>query len=383
MVNRGYGSSFGLNGQVSVITDSTIGADNLEWEQSVKSDLGLELRLLQERLSFTVDIYNDQRQGIFQERVQIPQYVGLTNNPYGNVGKMRTYGADGNGSYLHEFSKNTSVTLRGNFTYWNSEVQNWEQVYPKYSYQEFNGYPNGIVRGFRCLGFFKDEEDVTYSPVQSWNTVMPGDLKYMDVNGDGIINDDDKVPLSYNSTPRLQYGVGGEFRYKNFTAGVLFRGTGKTDYYIVEYTDMAGEGIGYIPFRLGESGNVLTIAADPRNRWIPRDYALAHGMDPSLAENPNAEFPRLQYGDNTNNRQFSDFWKRDGQYFRLQEITLNYNLRNQLLKKMGIASVDLQLIGTNLYVWSKSKLFDPEQAKYNGLKYPIPSTYAFQIYINL
>ena len=379
MVNQVGGNSFGLNGNINIITDATIGADNLDWEHSVKSDLGLELRLLQEKIQFVVDIYNDRRQGIFQERVQIPQYVGLTNNPYGNVGEMRTYGADGTGSYLHEFNKNTSVTLRGNFTYWNSEVKNLEQVYPKYSYQEYNGYPNSIMRGFRSLGFFKDEEEVKYSPVQSWNTVMPGDLKYMDVNGDGIINDDDKVPLSYNSTPRFQYGIGGEIRHKNFTVGVLFRGTGRTDYYIVE----DDEGFGYIPFRNGETGNVLTLAADPRNRWIPLDYALANGIDPSLAENPNAIFPRLQYGDNVNNRQLSDFWIRDGRYFRLQEITLNYNLRNAFLKKAGIASVDLQLIGTNLHVWSKSKLFDPEQAKYNGQAYPIPSTYAFQIYINL
>jgi TonB-linked SusC/RagA family outer membrane protein len=378
MVNQGNGNSFGLNGNVNIITDATIGADNLDWEQSVKSDLGLELRMLQEKIQFVVDIYNDQRQGIFQERVQIPQYVGLTNNPYGNVGEMRTYGADGTGSYLYEINKNTSVTLRGNFTYWNSEVKNWEQVYPKYSYQEYNGYPNGIMRGFRCLGFFKDEEDVKYSPVQSWNTIMPGDLKYMDVNGDGIINDDDKVPLSYNSTPRFQYGVGGEVRYKNFTAGVLFRGTGRTDYYTVEEY----EGFGYIPFRNGETGNVLTIVSDPHNRWIPLDYAQANGIDPSLAENPNAIFPRLQYGDNVNNRQLSDFWIRDGRYLRLQEITLNYNMRNAFLKKAGVTSVDLQLIGTNLYVWSKSELFDPEQAKYNGQKYPIPTTYAFQIYIN-
>jgi hypothetical protein len=127
---------------------------------------------------------------------------------------------------------------------------------------------------------------------------------------------------------------------------------------------------------------VLTIVADPHNRWIPLDYAKANGIDPSLAENPNAIFPRLQYGDNVNNRQLSDFWIRDGRYLRLQEITLNYNMRNAFLKKAGVTSVDLQLIGTNLYVWSKSDLFDPEQAKYNGQQYPIPATYAFQIYIN-
>lgn len=381
MVASGTGGPFGGN-SVGTVKETTTGADNLEWEKSIKSDLGIELRLLQEKLSFTVDIFNDKRDGIFQERVQIPSYVGLVNNPYGNVGKMKSYGADGNGTYTQVINKDINVTLRGNFTYSKNLVQNWEQVYPKYSYQEINGLPSGTVRGFRAMGFFKDQEDILYSPAQTWNTVMPGDIKYMDVNGDGIINDDDMVPLSRSPFPLLMYGFGGEVRYKQLTLGVLFKGTGKTDYYIVDPGDGA-TGYGYIPFRSGELGNVLSIVKDPRNRWIPRDYAIANGIDPSLAENPNAEFPRLQYGDNVNNRQMSDFWKRDARYLRLQEITLSYNLRNDFLRKIGVTSVDLQFICNNLFVWSKSKLFDPEQAGFNGRKYPIPATYSFQIYVNL
>jgi hypothetical protein len=188
------------------------------------------------------------------------------------------------------------------------------------------------------------------------------------------------------------YGFGGEFRYKQFTLGVMFKGTGNTDVFHVGYTDppsylpnnyVANNGNGYLPFNNGLFGNILTLAADPQNRWIPMDYALAHGIDPSLAENPNAMFPRLSYGRNENNTQLSDFYKSNSRYLRLNEVTLNYNFRNQLLRKIGVTSIDLQLIGRDLFVWDQIKLFDPEQAKFNGNKYPIPATYTLQVYINM
>jgi hypothetical protein len=208
------------------------------------------------------------------------------------------------------------------------------------------------------------------------------------MNGDGRIDSDDRVPLSYSTYPLLMYGFGGEFRYKAFTVGILFKGTGKTDYFHVGQSVTQNNvtyvnGMGYVPFHGENSGNVLTIVNDPNNRWIPLDYALEHGIDPSLAENPNARFPRLQYGYNANNSQLSDFWQGDARYLRLQEITLNYNLKSSVLQKLRVQSIDFQLVGTNLYVWDKVKLFDPEQAQYNGRVYPIPSTYAIQIYVNL
>jgi hypothetical protein len=176
------------------------------------------------------------------------------------------------------------------------------------------------------------------------------------------------------------YGFGGEFRYKNLTVGILFKGTGKTDFFHVGYN---GNGTGYVPFYNGINGNVLTIAKDPANRWIPADYAAANGIDPSLAENPNARYPRLTYGYNENNSQLSDFWKGDARYLRLQEVTVNYNLKNSFLQKLRVQSIDFQLVGNNLFLWDKVKLFDPEQAHRNGEVYPIPTTYTLQMYINL
>ncbi len=378
LVNTSFVSPWGSAG-VEGVSESTVGADNLEWEKAVKANVGIEGRLFNDKITFVLDVFNDQRNGIFMQRVQVPEYAGLVSLPYGNVGKMESYGADGSASYTYTINKETSFTLRGNFTYSKNNVQNWEEANPKYPYQEVSGYPYGTIRGYHAIGLFKDKDDVDNSPAQ-FGTVMPGDIKYRDVNGDGNIDSDDKTPLAYSTYPLLMFGFGGEFKYKSFTAGILFKGTGKTDYFHVGYN---GNGTGYVPFFSGVYGNVLSIANDPKNRWIPKEYALENGIDPALAENPDARFPRLTYGYNENNSQLSDFWKGDARYLRLQEVTLNYNLKSSALRKFHISSIDFQLVGNNLHVWDKVKLFDPEQAYKNGEVYPIPSTYTLQLYLNL
>ena len=378
MVNRGSTSPWGSAG-VESITESTIGADNLQWEKAIKGNIGIEANMLNDKIQLVFDMFNDQRDGIFMERVQIPDYAGLVTMPFGNVGKMKSYGADGNVTFNHEINKDMSFTLRSNFTYSKNNVQNWEEANPKYPYQEASDYPYGSIRGYQSIGLFKDWDDVRNSPAQ-FGKLMPGDIKYRDINGDGVINSDDRVPLSYSTYPLLMYGFGGEFRYKDFTLGVLFKGTGKTDYFHVGY---GGNGTGYIPFYQGVNGNVLRIANNPKNRWIPAEYAAENGIDASLAENPNARFPRLTYGYNENNSQLSDFWRGDARYLRLQEVTLNYNYKSTFLQRIKIQSVDFQLVGNNLILWDNVKIFDPEQAHRNGEVYPIPTTYTLQMYINL
>ena len=379
---------------VETLIETTPGADNLKWEKALKSNIGVEGRFWNDRIAFVVDVFNDQRNGIFRERNQVPDYVGLIANPYGNIGRMRSYGADGNASFTQKINKDITFTVRGNFSYSNNEVQDWEQPYLDYPYQYLVGFPHQSLRGFQSLGLFKDEDDVKFSADQSnYGLVMPGDIKYKDVNGDGKITADDRVPLTYNTVPpRLMYGFGGEANYKNLTVGVLFKGTGRTNYLhvgqSVTHTIDGSKvtyinGMGYVPFHGGSSGNVLVAVNDPRNRWIPMEYAIANDIDPALAENPNARYPRLQYGRNNNNSQMSDFWKGDSRYLRLQEVTITYKLNHPWLKKAKISAIDLRLIGANIYVWDKVKTFDPEQAQYNGRMYPIPAVYTLQLYIHL
>lgn len=385
--NDGRDVVWGVPG-IETISETRIGADNLAWERAIKSNLGFEGKFWNNRIDFVLDFFQDQRNGIFQQRVQVPEYVGVISNPFANVGRMKSSGADGNISYSSDINRDMSFTVRGNFTYSKNVVQNWEQAYLEYPYLEYNGFPYNSIRGYQAIGLFVDEDDIKYSPRQTFGEVMPGDIKYKDVNGDGVINSLDKVPLTHSNYPLTMYGFGGEFRYKNLTLGVLFKGTGKTSFFYVGQNmrvDNVTEpnGMGYMPFFQGNQGNVLTLAADPANRWIPRDYALAHGIDPALAENPHAIFPRLQYGNNANNSQLSTFWQGDARYLRLQEITINYHMNAPFLQRIGISSMDLQFVGNNLYIWDQVKIFDPEQAAWGGRKYPIPSTYAIQVYLNL
>ncbi len=374
-VSEGNTNVWGASTAVERVGISRVGADNLIWEVAKKANLGIDLSFLGEKLTVTVDMFKDRRDGIFQERVQVPDFVGLPNLPYGNVGKMESWGSDGNFAYTHILNNDIDFTVRGNYTFAQNKILNYEKTYDEYPYQDFSGLPNNVWRGYQCFGFFKDEDDIKYSPKQTWGEVKPGDLKYKDINGDGKVDSNDRVPISYQQMyPQLMFGFGGQFRYKDITLGILFKGTGKVDYY--------RNNTGYIPFNEGERGNVLVQFNDPSTRWIPKAYAEAHGMDLSLAENPNAQLPRLQYGNNANNTQLSDFWKGDARYLRLQEVTLNYNMKNSFLKQIGITSLDLQLVGNNLYVWDKVKIFDPEQANKVGRVYPIPAIYSFQMYVN-
>jgi TonB-linked SusC/RagA family outer membrane protein len=384
--NQGNGTVWGVP-DIETINETRIGADNLAWEKAIKSNLGIEGKLFNSKVDFVVDFFKDQRNGIFQQRVQVPDYVGVISNPFANVGRMKSSGVDGNISYTTNLSKDVGFTLRGNFTYSKNLVQNWEQAYLEYPYLEYNGFPYNSIRGYQSLGLFKDEDDIKYSPKQTFGDVLPGDIKYKDVNGDGIIDKLDMVPLTHSNYPLTMFGMGGEFRYKKLTLGVLFKGTGKTSFFYVGQPTAVNDvtkanGMGYMPFFEGNLGNVLSIAADPKNRWIPMDYALANGINPALAENPNARYPRLQYGNNSNNSQLSSFWQGDARYIRLEEITLNYNINPAILKRIGIKSMDLQFVGNNLYIWDKVKIYDPEQAAWNGRKYPIPTTYSFQVYVN-
>ena len=360
----------GWSGKSGLI-ETVVGADNLKWEVAQKADLGIEAKFLNNNLELVFDIFHDRRKGIFQKRTQLPSWVGSMSMPYGNVGSMTSYGADGNISYSHDFKNGVSFTVRGNFTYSTNNIDNWEQPYQKYDYLSHINKPYNVLRGYKAIGLFIDEEDILKSPTQFGN-VRPGDIKYKDVTGDGKITDDDKIPLSYSPFPRLMYGFGTEVRIKNCTVGVLFKGTGRTDFFY------HGNGYGYVPFYGENMGNVLSMVKEQSNRWTPAWYS----KDPAT-ENRNARFPRLSYGRSQNNDQYSSFWLGDSRYLRLQEVTINYNLRRAVLKKrLGISSIDLQLVGSNLAVWDKVKIWDPEQASKNGYEYPIPMTFTLQTYIN-
>ena len=255
--------------------------------------------------------------------------------------------------------------MRANFTQSKNVLLDYEEAIVRYPYLSAVGYQYGINRGLIALGLFKDAADVRNSPKQTYtNVVLPGDIKYKDVNGDGIINNYDMVPLDYSSIPQIQYGFATEFKWKNWDLSVLFEGVSRVKYF--------SGGNGVYPFNGKVVGNVLTLVAT--DRWTSRDISGT-----AATENPNARFPRLTYGDNANNNRASTFWLNDGSYLRIKNVQLSYQMNRSILQKIGIKSSTLSLIGDNLYVWSKVKLFDPTQASSNGAQYPLQRVVTVQL----
>ncbi len=348
------------------VTEDQVGSDNLRWEKSKKMDIGIDAKLFKERIDLTVDFFRDVRSGIYQQRASVPEEMGLTTLPYANVGEMKSWGADGNIAYTHTVNKHASLTVRANFTYSNNEIVHFEESGIRYPYQSAIGQQSGVQRGLIALGLFKDENDIASSPKQTFMTnVMPGDIKYKDVNGDGRITDDDIVPLEYSAVPRYQYGFAAEFRWKKFCISAFVEGVGQVSYFY--------GGSGFYPFNNRETGNVLDIVANESNRWIPASYSGT-----TATENPNARFPRLTYGENLNNNRASSFWLADGTYIRLKNVQISYDFSGAFLRHIGLQGATLSLIGDNLYCWDNVKLWDPTQASANGAVYPLQRVFTLQ-----
>ena len=373
IINNHAATTWGYNGQG--IVEKQTGADNLKWEVAKKLNVGIDANFFNDAIKLTVDFFRDTRDHIFQDRVTLPEYAGMVTYPKSNVGRMHSFGSDGNISYFHKISKDMNYTVRANYTWSQNIVDYFEENKLAYDYQSVTGMPYSVLRGYISEGLFKNEDDIRQSPDQTaaFGIVRPGDIKYRDVNGDGVINSDDRVPLSYgNNVPRVMFGIGGEFNYKDFTVSMLFKGNTGVNYYRVGM----GHDAGWIPFYNGEMGNVLKMVNNPKNRWIPAWYS----GDPST-ENPNAMFPRLSYGSNTNNSQLSTFWKKNGSFLRFQELNFRYIFRHRKwLRAAGLSSLECDFVINNLFTIDSAKYFDPEQAWYNGAAYPIPTTYSLQMY---
>lgn len=375
-VSGGAGINFGNmganpNGGIRV---QLMGAQNLTWEVTTKQDLGLDLKIA-DKFDLTVDIFREHRKDIFIRREFLPGHVGIfyggdvDQRPMGNVGQMRSEGIDGNFGYTQQIGKDFIFTLRGNLTYAYNRVLKYDEAANALFYRMRQGYKWEQNQGLIALGLFKDEAEIASSPTQYGQELMPGDIKYKDVNGDGIINDDDVVPIGNTKNPELVYGFGLSAQWKGFDFNILFQGSGRLDYVL--------EGYSVFPFIENDKGNILSAVANPKNRWISREIS----GDPAT-ERQDAIFPRLSYGNRENNSKWSTWWLRDGHFLRLKNLEVGYTLPKTFTRKFRVERARIFFLGYNLACWSPFKWWDPEMGSKNGDAYPIQRTFTFGVNVS-
>ena len=355
-VNRaakfGTNYSFSRNG----VSISRYANENIAWEKAQTTNIGMDLSLFGS-MNLIVDVYKQHRTNILMNRAYIPNTMGLTAGIQANVGEAEGKGVDFSLDYNKNFG-NMWVQGRSTFTYaTNKFLVNEEPEYANNLYYLSRvGNPLQQAYGLIAERLFVDDEEVRNSPYQNFGEVRGGDIKYRDVNGDGQITSLDVVPLGLPTTPEIVYGFGLSVGYKNFDVSGFFQGSGRSSFWINPGA------ITPFAFNGGAQNGLLEVIAN--------DYWSENNR------NVTAFWPRLDQNVSSNNTQTSNWWMRNGSFLRLKNVELGYNISEKALRRLHIGSIRLYASGTNLFVKSSFKLWDPEQGG-NGLGYPVQKLFNF------
>ena len=377
---------------------------NLKWEASEQYNAGLDLGLLQNRISLTVDLYQKSTKDLLMQ-VSIPSYLGDidSNNgiaaPFVNIGQTRNRGID--------ISLNTVNIDKGGFS-WSSNLvvsvnrndvialnDDSQVIYGNLDWwSEFQtataimvGKPMGVYYGYKVDRLFKDEQDILNSPLQVEDPSNPdvnlynqktgvyvGDIKFQDLNSDGVINDKDQTVIG-DPNPAFTYGFNNTFSYKGIELAVGINGS------------YGGDILNFSRFRT----EAMTSVWDNQSKAVVERAQV--GNDDSgnaYLINPDATVPRPSTNDFNRNTRMSDRWIEDGSYLRISNITLGYNLPSNIIKYAGFQNVKIYATLQNVYTWTNYSGYDPEVGAYNQSalyqsidmgRYPTPRTYTFGVNI--
>ena len=325
---------------------------NVSWEKAYKTNLGFEMRLF-DRIKIQADYFHEKREGVFINRQGLPAIVGLTTKPKTNIGASVNRGVDATLEYEEKVGE-VFLTGRANFTFNRNKLLNNDEVEHLYKYQNSIGKTFGTggnhTFGLIAEGLFQSQEEIDNAPEQNFGTYRVGDVRYRDVNGDGVVDTYDKVALGYTNIPEITYGFGLTAQWRSWDINAFFQGIAHCTFYI--------GGTAMRPF---STGNINQSAI---NVW-----KTTNTPEQNLA----AYYPRLSEAGgegSTNNNQTSTLTMRDGRFLRLKNFEIGYTIPKSILEKTFIKSTRIYVSGSNLLTFSKFKLWDPETGSSDGGIYP-------------
>ncbi len=332
----------------------------LTWETSLKQNVGLDARLFRDNLfALTVDVFQEHRKDILMSARSLLNTTGIPSPQY-NIGEVKNWGYEIALSHRNSIG-DIGYAIQGNYSFARNEILNYDDPAGTPYYQKYEGYRIGQFRGYDVLGFFESEEDILNSPDQTTlgGPIIPGDLKYRDVNEDGQIDERDKVPIGYSKVPEVVYSISPEISWKGFTLSAMFQGAANAS---VFFSSNAG-------FEFGGAAGGGQVSEIHQDYWTE--------------DNRNASYPSLHLNPQHSNKNLNSFHLKSGNYIRLRNLQISYALPPKICKKMNLSGVSFLLSGNNLKTWSHIENFDPETVEEDGEVYPQQSVYSFGVNINL
>ncbi|OXA90092.1 SusC/RagA family protein [Flavobacterium hercynium] len=366
--NSDYWFGTGQGVKFEGIEEGQIGVSDLTWEKVAKADIGIELGLFN-MIDLTVDVFQEKRKDIFVERNTVPTQAGFINAPWANFGKMENKGIEVALNLNKQVTPDFFMSWRATFTFVENKVTERDEADAvKGTYRSGTGIQNNTLYGYKATGLYTSEDFTApgvLAPglaVPTFGTALrPGDIKYEDRNGDGIISGLDEGFIGGTNDPQIIYGFGNNLKYKQFDFSFFFQGVAKSERIIGGSNFIPGSGTGTL-------GNIYSNYND---RWTE--------------ENPSQDvfWPRLSYGPNANNSVPSTWWKKDMSFGRLKTMEVGYTLNKKTVEKLYLQGLRIYISGNNLWYASNFKLWDPELSTATGLKYPSTRSVLFGLSIGL
>jgi TonB-linked SusC/RagA family outer membrane protein len=337
--------------------EGKLGNPDVTWEKAVKQNYAAEFRFFKNRLTLNLDYFMEQRSNILTARRTVPSHVAAVLQDAYNIGSVENGGYEIELGWSDKIGK-SNYWVRGNYSFARNKILFMDEAYnSQYPLLNQTGQRVGEVFGYTFMGFFNSQDDINKWPRQFNMNQRPGDVKYADITGDGIVDVNDRSPIMNPAFPEINYGFSGGFSIKKFDFSFLFQGAANTS--------MSFGFNALLPF--SAFGSAMGFIKD---RW----YAA------SPDNNANAKIPRLtlNYADLTNYYN-SSLWIRDASYLRLRNVQVSYHLDAAFLKKIGANSMNIFASGQNLFTWDSLKFIDPENVASGSMSYPQLKVFNFGI----
>lgn len=347
----GNGSSKGSS------TEPSIANPDATWESAESVNLGLDFGIWRDKLSGSFDIWEENREGILQTSNSFSGSLGI-GVPALNIGKTTRHGWEFELAYTQQLGSDLRLSIRPNIAYWQNKIVFADDPVNQDWWLKTEGFPISQPTGYVVLGYFKDQEDIANSPAQQVGSVpIPGDFKYLDFNGDGVINQFDVVPVSQTAVPNISGGLTFNVDYKSLSASAHFQAATMSSVMVSQYL-------------YWEFYNRAPVMEHHLGRWT-RETAET------------ATYPVLHNGSVSQNHVNNSFWRNDNSYLRLKTVNLMYRVPQSVVTKLRLKGLSLTLSGGNLITWSKFKMLDPEVATGTATRYyPQSKTYSATLRLN-